>query len=305
MNHILESFRHHFRLQIATLLVLTASFTVVAGTLLVFSNIEKVLSLWGESLQVSAYLSETASQEQMSKIEKSLRTNVKVDKLQFISKDEALKQFRDQMASYAPDLLKDAELLKFVPNSFQFAISSLVDAKDQLSTIKEIANDLRLEPGVEEVNYGQDWVKSYSSVSSGLKSMGSIFLIVIIASAGFVMSNSIHSSIEQRRTEIEVLELVGATSRFIRVPFLIEGAFLGLTSGIIALSLTGISYQYLRDFMAKNASLVQLSQHVEFLKLDQAFGFMMLALTLGLLSAWLCIWRINNGWAAGSKLKES
>lgn len=297
-KHISKSWKHHATLQFATLLVLIACFTVVAGVLTFSNNMYKVLTLWGESLQMSVYLSDQATDDNKSAIEKFLGENDKVDKLQFVTQEKALVQFRDQMASYAPDLLNDKDLLKFIPQSFQFSIHQKVVPNEQLNVMKDLATQLETQAGVEEVSYGQDWVKSYSKIFNALTWVGSFFVLIIFASAAFIMSNSIHSSIQQRRTEIEVLELIGATTGYIRTPYLWEGALMGGFSCLLALSLSYGLFVSLKNYGAEQLSMLQLSHHIEFLSLSICFSLVAVAMILGAVASYICVRRINDGWAA-------
>lgn len=301
MKHLVESFRHHARLQFATVLVLVASFTVIAGVLTINSNMQKILTLWGESLQMSIYLSDNVSTEQVSSVQKYLTENTNVDKLKFVSKEDALVNFREQMASYAPDILKDNDLLKFLPSSFQFSLSSVVSSTDQLQVMKDLAVALKVQPGVDEVSYGQDWIKSYASLTTGLNWVGLFFVLFVFISTGFVMSNSIQSSIEQRRSEIEVMELVGATSRYVRRPFLIEGAVMGGVSCALALTLAFGIFQSVSHELKTYVSFMQLSQHLSFLGFGHVAFLFVFSVLMGAGSSWLCVKRINTGWAASQK----
>lgn len=304
MNSVFSTFRKQAKLQFATILVLTASFAVISGVMLVTTNAQKILTLWGESMQMSVYLSEDSTPEHLSAVQKYLQENTNIDKLKFVKKEDALLQFRDQMASYAPDLMDDRDLLKFIPASFQFSMSKNVRPTEQLQAMKDLAVQLQVQPGVEEVSYGQDWIKSYSAITSGLEWVGGLFIGIIFVSAGFVMSNSIQSSIQQRRTEIEVLELIGVTSQYIRKPFLIEAAILAGTSCIFALALSYGLFASMLDYLKNQASFLQLTQALGFLSPSYVGGLFVFAVGLGTFSAWLCVSKINTGWAANFRSKK-
>jgi cell division transport system permease protein len=305
MNHIFASWKNHTRLQVATTVVLIASFCVISGVMVLTHNLSNILTLWGESLQMSVYLSEEANTENISAVEKYLKENTNVDKLKYVKKEEALSQFRDQMASYAPDLLNDDDLLRFIPASFQFSLSKKVAVEDQLNAMKDLAVALKVQQGVEEVSYGQDWIKSYSSLTSGIKWVGFIFMIIVFISAGFVMSNSIHTSINQRRSEIEVLELVGATTKYIREPYILEGAFLGGLSCLLAITLSYGLFHSIKNELKEQIAFLQLTSHIHFFNFISVVGLLTFAIALGALSSWLCVRRINTGWAASYKSKEA
>lgn len=288
-------------LQFSTALILTASFSVISAVLLVGQNLQHVLTLWGESLQMSVYLSENITPETSEQIATTLKNNDKIDKVQFVPKEKALSQFREQMASYAPDLLNDGDLLRLIPSSFQFSISSEVSPAEQLPRMQEIAASLKTQPGVEDVSFGQDWVKSYSQVSAAISWAGLIFTIVIIGCAVFVISNCIRSSVHQRRDEIEVLELIGATSSYIRKPFLIEGLGLCGLSSVLGLSVTFGLYEVAQESMKAQLSFLQLANQVQFLKLQTLFLLVFGALSLGWAATWVCLRTLNDGWAASRK----
>ena len=290
-------------LQFSTAVILTASFSVISGVLLVGQNLQRVLTLWGESLQMSVYLSENITPETSEQIATTLKNNDKIDKVQFVPKEKALSQFREQMASYAPDLLNDGDLLRLIPSSFQFSISSQVSPSEQLPKMQEIAASLKTQPGVEDVSFGQDWVKSYSQISAAITWAGWIFTIVIIGCAVFVISNCIRSSVHQRRDEIEVLELIGATSSYIRKPFLIEGLALCILSCGVGLSLTYGLFEVAQESMKAQLSFLQLAHQVQFLKYQTVFILVVGALSLGWAATWACLRSLNDGWAASRKSK--
>ncbi len=304
MSLLFEKWQGHAKLQFATLSVLVASFCVIAGVLTVSHNLSKILTLWGESLQVSVYMNEAASPESVTSVEKMLSENKNVDKIKYVTKDQALGQFRDQMASYAPDLLNDSDLLRFIPSSFQFSLNKNVAPAEHLQIMQGLAGSLKVQPGVDEVSYGQDWIKSYSSITQGLNYVGAFFIGIIFISAGFVMSNSINTSVQQKRAEIEVLELIGATSRQIRKPFVIEGAVVAGVSSVIALALTWGLFSSTKNALKDQISFLQLNEHLEFIGAGQTISVFSLAVLLGAFASWLCVRRINTGWSASQKSKD-
>lgn len=288
-------------LRFSTILILTASFSVISGVLLVRENLQRVLTLWGESLQMTVYLSENATPESTQEIATNLKNNDRLDKVQYVSNDEALKQFREQMASYAPDLLNDSELLKAIPSSFQFSLSSKIQPENQLTEMQSIANQLKLQPAVDEVSYGQEWVKSYSQIATAINWSGYVFAFVIIGCAVFVISNCIRSSIHQRREEIEVLELIGATPSYIRRPFLIEGLALCAASSVFGLLTAFGLFSVAQNNLQSQISFLQLSQHVQFLRIETVMSILICSLMLGWGATTMCLRSLNDGWAASRR----
>lgn len=295
---------HKRGLRFSTTLILAASFSVVTSVVLVGQNMQRILTLWGESMQMTLYLSENATPEATQYLKEHLLADRELDKVQFVSREEALGQFKEQMASYAPDLLSDNDLLKLIPPSFQFSLSQKINPEDQLSVMQTVANRLRIQPGVEDVSYGQDWVKSYSQITMAVRWAGLVTISVILAAAIFVISNCLRSSIYQRKEEIEVLELIGATSRYIRLPFLKEGIALCFLGAVIGLSVSYGFFYFAQNAMKGQLSLLQISQHIRFLDVSSIFGILMGAVLIGWISALSCLRTLNDGWAASKKINH-
>jgi cell division transport system permease protein len=296
--HISKSWNHHFKLHLATLIVLIASFTVVAGVLTLNHNLLRILTLWGESMQVSVYLDENVNDKQILALQEFLKGQEKVTDAKLIDKDQALDLFREQMASYAPDILSDKDLRKFIPASLQFGINKAVAAQNQLEVMQELAASLKAMSGVEDVSYGQDWVRSYSAVTQTIQWAGHFFVLIILTAAAFVTANSIHNSISQRRNEVEVLELIGATSNYIRLPFLVEGSLLGSFAGILAVGFCAGLFAATKDYFHGQLAFLQLSSQISFIPFQTCLLIIIFGSGLGFLTSWLCLRNINDGWAA-------
>lgn len=305
LNHLGKTLQHHALLQSVSLLVLISGLTLILGISTLTQNLQSILTTWGQSMQMSAYLNEDASTEEVSQIEKFLKASDKVEKVKLVEPANALSEFKEQMAAYAPDLLANEELLKVIPASFQFSLTPEIAGAEQLATMQSLAQTLSDFPGVEEVSYGQDWVKNYSQIVSGVQWFGWFVVLMVTIGGLFVIANMIRTSISQRREEIEVLELIGASRGYIRWPFVIEGAFLGLVASIFATVLAGVVYQGVLGVMESTLALYRIKNIVQF-----ASPVTVVALVAGStlfcgFSAWLCVSHLNSGWAASQKGRKA
>ncbi len=300
LSHILKTWQHHLPLQMATVVVLTASFSVVIGTIILGQNMKNILTLWGESMQVSVYLNEKATKENVMEVWNYLENQPDIDFFKFVPKESALSLFKEQMASYAPGLLADDDLIQFVPSSFQFGLKKDLAPQFRTSLIQKIATQLGTMNAVDDVSYGQNWIKNYSLLINAMNFAGVFIIFVIAVSALFVMSNSIQNSISQRSNEIEVLELVGASTNYIRGPFVWEGAFLGGLSSLLALGITFGLYNLARHYIHEQLAFLQLLDYIEFIYTDTTIVIIALGSLAGAISAWSCVRRINSGWASAN-----
>src|SRR5437868_9207064 len=230
-----SSLKKNWALQFSTLVVVTACYLVVSVSLLLSQNLRKILTVWGEDMQVTVYLSENSESAEIQSLQKKIEANSKVGKVKYISKEAALTEFQGQVASYAADILNEKDLLSLIPASFQISLNETVAAMDHIKVIESLAEALKTEKNVAEVSYGQEWVQKYSRFLFYFQRACEAVGVIILGAALFVLSNVIRASVQSRRQEIEVLELIGATPAMIRRPFLVEGASMGFLSSAFAM----------------------------------------------------------------------
>jgi len=287
----------NWALKISTLVVATACFAVMSASLLLAQNFKNLLTLWGEDVQMTVYLSQDISDKGRQDIEEKLKASGKVGDIRLITQQIALTDFRAQLASYAPDLSQDEELLKLIPASLQVRLASDISAADQTKELQALAAQIRPLQGVDEVSYGQDWVEKYSALVSVLETTMRLLGIVIVAAALFVISNAIRASVQSRKEEIIVLEMIGATYSMIRKPFLVEGAVLGAVSSALALVICFVLYTGIKGLLVSKLSFLQLGEHLQFLSPAFLILFVIGGAALGAFGSYLCIRRINDGYA--------
>ena len=288
----------NFALQVSTLIVITACFVVIGSSLLLSQNMKKILTLWGDDIQMTVYLSPELNPTQQAALEKNLSQIPEIGEVKYITQQKALSDFRSQLATYAPDIAQDDELMKVIPSSLQVSLSSKVSASERNSVLQNLAARIHDMAGVDEVSYGQDWVEKYASLVSGVDVVIQLLTAVLIIAALFVMSNVIRASVQSRYDEIAVMELVGATSRMIRRPFLMEGAVLGGLSSVLALMVCYVFYKSLRHLLITHLSFLQIGQNLSFLTVISLILFALGGSVLGAVGSYLCVRKINHGWAA-------
>lgn len=294
----MRELRQRFWLRISTWITLTACFSVLVGATVAAKNLVHFLTLWGDDIQVTAYISPEANADRIKKIEDKLRGDSRAGKIEFVSRERALDEFRTQLASYAPDLAGDDDLLSVIPASFQISLPASITASRQVEAIRDLATAVEKIEGIDEVRYGQEWVKKYASVVSAARGIFLFIGLVLILAAFFVIGNTVRASIDARRNEIEVLELVGATQRMIRRPFMIEGAVLGFFSSASSLLVGWLVFGGLRDLISQDMGSAMLGQEMSYLTVPMAFAVVFGGAFLGVLSSYLCLRRVNTGFAA-------
>lgn len=286
-------------LKLTTYTVLTLCFSILFGGSLLLGNLKNILSSWGQDLQMNIYLNSSHTEEQKNLIKEKVLQYPGVEEVSYISEEESLKFFRTQMAEYALDLLKDPELVQMIPASL--AVKFKTEGPEQIQVMNQIKNDFANNEIIEEVSFGQDWVKKYAHITEFFSGFAWILGISIAAATLFVISNVIQNSIRQRRTEIEVLELLGATANMVRRPFLFEGIKIGFVAMLTAVVFNGILYQLLMNKFSGTLALLRLTEAIHFFDIRMIFIFLLIGPLLGLVASYLCLTRINTGWSAAKR----
>lgn len=301
----LRSFRrswvHHTGMQLATLSVLTATFAVVAFVLSLSMNLERVLSSWGERVELTAYLVEKADEPTVAAIRKQLEALQGVEKLTFTTRESATEKFKTQMASYAPGLLSDADFANPFPASFRVSLKGGITGERDVKVLDQVAAKIRTIDGIEDVSYGESWVKTYSSFVSVIATSGGVMVAILLMGGLFVVGNSIRASIAARREEIEILELIGATASMIRRPYVAEGAMMGAVASVFAIVLNYAIHLWQASLMSSNIALGSLAQQFTFMSPIMLLAFVLAGSVLGAIGAWLTVRQINDGWSASQR----
>ena len=298
----LRSFRrswvHHTGMQLATLSVLTASLTVVTFVFLLSFNMKRVLSAWGDTSQITAYVEEGTTDERVRAMQTELEKLSGVAGVEFVPREAATLSFKTQMASYAPDLLQDTDFANPFPASLRVKLKHSVQSEEDIGHLETLAKAIQAMPGIEDVSWGQGWVRNYSSVVSAVNASGGVMMLIMLCGSLFVVGNSIRASISSRREEVEILELVGATSSMIRRPFVAEGLIMGGVASCCAVGINLGLFYWQKSVMANSIAFARVVPVISFMNPILVTAFLASGAVLGSLGAWFTVRKINDGWSA-------
>lgn len=217
-------------LNLLSLLTFAISMTILSVYALLFSNLSELTQVWNRRIQIHAYLKDGLKVDDADATRRALLSIPGVREATFISKDEAIREVRSNLGDSA-SFLEGIESNPF-PASFQISLEPRFRHPDR---IREIVDRIRRMDGVEDVEYGESWVRKFSSILSILRVGGYLLGVALFIAVVFIVSNTIRLSFLSRMDEISVMKLVGATPTFIKIPFYLEGALLGLAGGLLGL----------------------------------------------------------------------
>ena len=210
--------------------IIALAFLVFATFLLVVLNVSAFLDRWGADIRIDVYVADGTSSADFAALAEQVETRDGVERVEAITKDAALTEFRTILGD-------DSILLDSLPRNPLPASLKVYPTAEARLDIEPLTAALRDFPHVTDVRASTEWLNQLSGVMTLLRLTGfGVGGILFLASA-LIISNAIRLSLYARRDEIEIMQLVGATNRFIVTPFYLEGAATGGGAAILALLL--------------------------------------------------------------------
>ena len=189
-------------------------------------NMNKIATDVEQDVNVRVYIDLAADETKTEELKAAIQALDAVDTVKFRSKDEELDDITKSVA-------QEFELFKNDSNPLRNAFD--VSTKNPKQT-KEVATAIEKKDYVARVNYGGAKADTLFKVISTSRNVGIGVIAVLLIIALFLISNTIRATIHARRTEIEIMQLVGATKAYIRWPFFLEGGFIGLIGSIVPIA---------------------------------------------------------------------
>ena len=239
----IEDFRNNRLLTVVTLLTIALSILIAGAFILFFINTSELMNLWKKDLRIMAYLKADLTGSELSNVQQQIQAMAGVESLRFISKVDALNQLKEQMqrqASLFDNLDKNP-----LPDAFEIQIRA---ANQRWEKVEFLATEIESLDAVEEVEYGQKWFGHLPQLFELFTLTGYAMCAIFVMAAIFIMANTIRLVIYSRREEIEIMRLVGAAERFIKIPFYIQGLLQGALGAGIGLIILFVVFW----FMASN-----------------------------------------------------
>ncbi len=252
---------------------------------LLLQNARIATGNWNEAYDLSVYMDKKAGTGRVQSLAKQLKARGDVAAVRIITADQALAEFRnDSGFGKALDALSDNPL----PDTLVVTPTLTASTPQGTETLKAAIAALS---DVQTVQIDTEWVKRLHAILDLLRRV--VLLTGGLLGVGIVLivSNTIRLDILNRRAEIEVMKLVGASDGFARRPFLYSGVWYGLGGGLLALTLVAIASTVLARPVAQLAFLYGSDFRLEGLKLVLGVGVLSLAVALSWLGSWLAATR--------------
>lgn len=215
-----------------TAVTLGVSLSIFSIFIFVFVNLNAAINSWGDRTQIVAYIKDGS--EAPEKIREAVLSIPGVTSAEFVSKDRALAELKDELKGH--EMVLEGVDSNPLPASIEIKVGGLYKNPGAVSTV--VAR-LKQMGWAEDVQFNREWIEKISGLLGFIELAAAFMGFFLAAATIFIISNTIRLAVYARKDEIEIMRLVGASDRFIKVPFFIEGVVQGFAGGVIALLITG------------------------------------------------------------------
>ena len=231
-----EGFRSVWKnrlMAMASVVVLTACILITGLASLVFVNVNYVFEQVAHQNVVVVWIEKDTAEADVQAMGDELKAMSNVSGVDFLSKEQVLER-------YAKDLGSE-ELYEALKEDNPMQDSYIVTFYD-LSLFEQTLEDIEKLPFTEQINAETQLADQLSQLRNILMIAGAVVVVLLVLVSLFIISNTIKLTVYSRRLEIGIMKAVGATNFFIRLPFVVEGAVIGLLSAGIAYLVTWLAY---------------------------------------------------------------
>ena len=236
VRNVRDAFRsvvRNFSLALAAITCITITLILVALSMVITANVNNFTKTLEEELSIVVYLNEDVSAEMENEIYSNISGLEGVEKATLKTKEE----WKKEIQSYSSEL--DATLSYLEDNPLLDSV--IVKVKD-INSISYVASIIRNYDGVKSALYGEETVDKMIAIFDIVKKATLVVVLALILVTAFLISNTIKLTIFSRKSEIEIMRLVGTSNFVIKQPFIIEGFFLGLIGSAIPIIVTIYGY---------------------------------------------------------------
>lgn len=242
-----ETFRNLWRnrwMSLASITSVVATLIILGIIFILVLNINSISQgAKDQFTNIDVYIEEGVATEEINLLKSDIVSLQGVEEVNYKTKDQALNEYKEQWGD--DGYLLDGFVENPLPNSFVITLTEIEFSEYVVSKIGDME-------GIEEVRYDEEFINKIITVSDYIKVIGLILIVILIAISTFIISNTIKLALNSRRTEISIMKYVGATSWFIRWPFILEGTVLGLVGAVLSAGIIFYAYRYTYNILTSD-----------------------------------------------------
>jgi cell division transport system permease protein len=234
----------------ASVITLGACLFIVSVSYCLASNLDYMLYQLESTMNITVYLKQECTQEQVSALRESIGRIPHVSSVIYISSEEALAQFRENLGD-SGHILDGLDQDNPLPRSFVLELDGINYWDYAVGRLNELEGY-----GIESIMHGKQAVNALVAINNVLRAISIVIIIGLAAISIVIIFNTIRIAVNARKTEINIMKYVGATDAFIRWPFVIEGMMLGLFGALVPSVLMYALYSPIISLIKNNIPLM-------------------------------------------------
>src|SRR5215472_8121869 len=283
-NSAWQSFWRNLAVSLAAVLSITLILILAGVNLLVGHAFSQVLDSFRERVsEISINVADDTPLQQVYDFQQKLSTDSRVASVKFVTKDQALVQFKsDPQNGILSQQLEG--------NPLDAKLDVQVKNLSDVAAIDAIARQWSGVDPTDPTNYQGDFINRMLQLSSWLSLAGAGLLIILMIASIVIVMNTIRTAVYHRRKEIEIMKLVGATEWFVRGPFVLEGVMTGLIAAAIALAMLVVAYEPVVNRFKSDVGFIPLSYDPAFIS-SLATDLLLAGALLGALGSYIGVRR--------------
>ena len=279
-----KSVVRNFSLSLASISCIAITLIVVAFSLVISYNVENFTESIRKDVTMVIFLDNKATKDDASRIENAIKATGNVEKLTFKSKQQQAEETAKENEVFSTIIKDWTDETNPLLDSFELKVKDVDEIKHTAEVIKKIDK-------VNTVSYGEEMVDQLITIFNVVKKVSIAAVLALIIVTAFLITNTIKLAIYARKREIEIMRLVGASNLAIKIPFVIEGLFLGFLGSIVPVIITIYGYTSLYDFFDGklfSSALAKLIEPSPFVYLSSLL-LIIIGILVGMFGSWQAV----------------
>lgn len=267
-------------MQLTAIGTVAATVTLLGAFLFIRAELADLGNGMLQQIEISAYLKPSITEKGLAALRADFKADPRIASAQYVPKAVGLKELRERLRGQIDTSLLTANPL---PDKFRIRVRS-----PQLVPV--VATGLRRLNGIVHVVYGQELVARLLQLGEVLRRIGIGLIAVFLLVGAIIISNTTRLAVYARRREITIMQLVGATDLYVRMPFIVEGLVVGLVGAVAAVALLSVAHAAVWPKIVAALPFVQF--HASAVDVpEMVLQMLMIGSIIGVLAAWVSVGR--------------
>ena len=278
------NFMRNITLAVAAMAVMVVTLTIVLFSLITNATFENTIAQITDKINISVFIKNDVTEEQVNVLVKELKANPSIKKVEYLNKEQSLKAYQEQFAD-RPDLIAGAALVgNPIPRTILVYPAELNQIQSITSTVVTPKNQA-LQTGNSPSYNGKrkEAIDNITHATNVLRKIGVVTVAVFAVTCALIIFNTIQMAIFNRRDEITIMRLLGASTSFIRGPFVVESIIYGLLSGVLSVLVVNSAFLASNNALqASSLGLLDINYANQYFD-DNFFKFLALQIAIGII----------------------